>query len=411
MGHVQKFTGQPRKDGSVAMKWRAAGKDVTGKRVSKVFDRKADAQAWLREVESARVVGSAHKTLLDVAEAHYKHFDSLVKAGAREAVTRDSYATAIERHLKADKAFCAVKLADLATPRVQAFLDDLFVRTGSLDLTRRMRRVLVTWCDFAVRKGDLVMNPASPCKVESTARPDEGEEQVDIPSKDVLASLLRAAGEGDHPERDTAAVHILLFGGLRISEMLGLADDAATVAKAGGELRIRERLDRHYEIIGKVKTKRARRDIPIGPAASSAVKAWRLRRGPSPAFMHNGHGADRSMKPGRLFPHPDGRSVWGYLDFMRQCWLPMMRRAGLVTMEPDTKGKNRPVQAFGPHTLRHAAVSLWIAQGLSPKRVQELAGHSSLQMTMDLYGHLWRDAEGDADLAKRSEAMLLGRNT
>lgn len=411
MGHVQKFTGQPRKDGSATMKWRAAGKNAHGKRVSKVFDKKGDAQTWLREVESARIVGSAQKTLLDVAEAHYRHFDGLVKAGAREAVTRDGYATAIERHLKADPGFCAIKLADLTTPRVQSFLDDLFVRTGSLDLTRRMRRVMVTWCDFAVRKGDLVMNPASACKVETTARPDEGEDQVDIPSKDVLASLLRAATEGSDPERDAAAVHILLFGGLRISEMLGLADDAATVSKTGGELRVRERLDRHYEIIGKVKTKRARRDIPIGPAAGAAVKAWRLRRGPAAAFMHHSHGTERSMKSGRLFPHPDGRPVWGYLDFMRQCWLPLMRRAGLVTMELDARGKNRPVQAFGTHTLRHAAVSLWIAQGLSPKRVQELAGHSGLQMTMDLYGHLWRDAESDADLAKRSEAMLLGRNT
>jgi integrase len=83
-----------------------------------------------------------------------------------------------------------------------------------------------------------------------------------------------------------------------------------------------------------------------------------------------------------------------------------MRRAGLVEMLPDAKGKNRPVQAFGPHTLRHAAVSLWIEQGLSPKRVQELAGHASLTMTMDLYGHLWADSEGDAALARKSEAII-----
>lgn len=344
--------------------------------------------------------------MLDIAEAHFKHFDGLVRAGAGEAVTRDGYQTAIEHHLKGDKTFAAIKLSDLTTPRVQAFLDGLFLRSGSLDVAKRMRRNLVTWCDFGMRAGDLVRNPAKPCKVERTTRPDEGEDHVEIPLKDVLASLLDAAAVGEHGARDTAVVRILMFGGLRISEMLGLADDNAPLTKDRGVLRLRERLDRHYEVIGKLKTKRARRDVPIGPAAASAIRAWRVRRGPSPAFMHAGPQNDRQRLAGRLFPAPDGAPLWGHLAFIRECWLPMMRRANPVEMLPDSKGKNRPVQAFGPHTLRHAAVSLWIAQDLAPKRVQELAGHSSLQMTMDLYGHLWRDAEGDESLARNSEALV-----
>jgi integrase len=35
-------------------------------------------------------------------------------------------------------------------------------------------------------------------------------------------------------------------------------------------------------------------------------------------------------------------------------------------------------------------VSCWIEAGLSPKTVQTLAGHSSLQVTMDRYGHLFK---------------------
>ncbi len=36
--------------------------------------------------------------------------------------------------------------------------------------------------------------------------------------------------------------------------------------------------------------------------------------------------------------------------------------------------------------MRHVAASLWIEQDLPPKKVQELLGHSTLQLTMDLYG-------------------------
>lgn len=83
-----------------------------------------------------------------------------------------------------------------------------------------------------------------------------------------------------------------------------------------------------------------------------------------------------------------------------------MRRAELVETLPDSKGKNRPVTAFSPHTLRHVSASLWIAQGLSPKKVQDLLGHSTIQLTMDLYGHLWTDPNADDALAQASERLI-----
>jgi hypothetical protein len=55
------------------------------------------------------------------------------------------------------------------------------------------------------------------------------------------------------------------------------------------------------------------------------------------------------------------------------------------------------------HDLRHTYASLLIADNIHPKRIQSLLGHSSIQITMDTYGHLMslpRDstAEGVADL-------------
>ena len=45
---------------------------------------------------------------------------------------------------------------------------------------------------------------------------------------------------------------------------------------------------------------------------------------------------------------------------------------------------------FNWHGLRHFAVSCWIEAGLAPKTVQTFAGHASLQVTMDRYGHLFK---------------------
>ena len=39
--------------------------------------------------------------------------------------------------------------------------------------------------------------------------------------------------------------------------------------------------------------------------------------------------------------------------------------------------------------MQAGAVSAWIEAGLAPKTIQTFAGHSSLQVTMDRYGHLF----------------------
>src|SRR6266540_3335990 len=44
------------------------------------------------------------------------------------------------------------------------------------------------------------------------------------------------------------------------------------------------------------------------------------------------------------------------------------------------------------HDLRHTCASLLIAAGVHAKAIQERLGHSSIQITMDRYGHLMESA-------------------
>jgi integrase len=57
--------------------------------------------------------------------------------------------------------------------------------------------------------------------------------------------------------------------------------------------------------------------------------------------------------------------------------------------------------------LRHAAASLLIEQGFSPKRVQSLMGHSTITMTFDVYGHLFPSADDDQVAFGQLQARLL----
>jgi integrase len=51
--------------------------------------------------------------------------------------------------------------------------------------------------------------------------------------------------------------------------------------------------------------------------------------------------------------------------------------------------KQAGIEGVTWHGLRHFGISCWIERRLSPKTVQTFAGHTSMQMTMDRYGHLF----------------------
>jgi integrase len=56
------------------------------------------------------------------------------------------------------------------------------------------------------------------------------------------------------------------------------------------------------------------------------------------------------------------------------------------------------------HDVRHSAASILIAQGVHPKAIQQLLRHSSIQLTMDTYGHLFDQVQRET--ADKMDAIL-----
>lgn len=57
--------------------------------------------------------------------------------------------------------------------------------------------------------------------------------------------------------------------------------------------------------------------------------------------------------------------------------------------------KKLGLPAIRLHDLRHSHASMLINIGTPPKVVQERLGHASIQMTLDLYSHLYPDKQKD----------------
>ena len=62
-------------------------------------------------------------------------------------------------------------------------------------------------------------------------------------------------------------------------------------------------------------------------------------------------------------------------NWHKRAWAPARRAAGLPTLR------------F--HDLRHSAVPLWVAMGANLLQVSRWLGHSTVQITADVYGHLF----------------------
>jgi integrase len=157
-------------------------------------------------------------------------------------------------------------------------------------------------------------------------------------------------------------VRLACLTGLRQGELFALRDTAV-------DLRDRTLLVEASASEGKLvptKTRAGRRRVHLPGEAVRILRAQMLAREPN--------------ELGLVFPN----SVGGLLrrnDFMHRVFRPALRRAKLEPLR------------F--HDLRHTYAALMVAAGAHPKLLQAQMGHTSIAITLDLYGHLYPDAFAD----------------
>ena len=152
------------------------------------------------------------------------------------------------------------------------------------------------------------------------------------------------------------------------------------------EINVRQRADR-FKQIGKPKSAAGERTVPFGKFVANTLKEWKL-----------------ACPQGELvFPNASG-GIEAHSVIVAQGLVPAQLRGGVVRA-----GK---AKYTGLHSLRHFYASWCINRpaegglGLPPKAVQERLGHSSITMTMDVYGHLFPRGDDAEELNAAEEALL-----
>jgi len=363
-------------DGSAKTAWQVDYRDASGERRRKQFTRKRDAEAWCTQAtwhvsQGTHTPDSQSITIAKAAE--------LWLARGRREKLEESTLAAYGQHVRlhivplcGDK-----KLSQLTKPIAKGYRNKL-VEGLSRPMAARVMRSLTAIVSEAQEAGYVAQNVCAGLTVKRVARERS---KVVIPTKADLKAILKAASASTEPMA-LPLLMIATFAGLRASELRGLAWSAIDLK--GATVTVDRRADMR-NVIGPPKSEASGRTIPLPPATVAALRSWKLACPPS----------DEDL----VFPSLAKR-VMTHRYMSLNLAAPVLVAAGVVAA-PDAP-------RYTLHDFRHAAASLWIEQRVSPKRVQGWMGHSSIQVTFDIYGHLFEQADQDASVAVAIERELIG---
>ncbi len=276
------------------------------------------------------------------------------------------------------------RLAALAPRDIRQMLDNLRREGLSTRTVQHVHATLRAALEHAVREELVPRNVAKLVHVPVPRRAEREALTVDE------VRLLLKAGRDD---RLFALYVVAVMLGMRRSELVGLRWEDLDLDK--GLLRVRrslQRVDGELQVFP-TKTTRSRRTMPLPASVTAALREHKGRQEDERAT------AARWQDTGYVFVSRVGTPVDP--DNFSRLFQGLCERAGL-----------RRVRL---HDLRHTCVSLLLALGEHPRVVMEIAGHSAIDMTMNVYGHVNLDAQrtalsrlddlvgGTADTANPSE--------
>jgi len=370
--------------GQESVRWLVDYRDQAGKRHTKQFERKKDAEQWqvTTSYDVGRGVHTASRQSVTISQAA----DLWLKRHDREGLETSTIA-AYEQHVRLHivPTCGATRLSALTIPMVEGFRDQ-FLETMSRPMAIRVLQSLTAIVQEAKRLGHVAQNVCADVKVKRSKR----KPKVIIPLLGEIRMILRLASMSADPMAMPLMV-LLLFAGLRASELRGLCWRHLDLVR--GTVTIDQRAD-HQNVIGPPKSEAAFRTIPLPPVAVTVLKRWRLRCPKSSLNL--------------VFPSLE-RRVMTHRYMTLNILKPILIAAGVFEEKMGKGGVIEWVHRYTLHEFRHAAAALWIEQRVSPKRIQIWMGHSSIQITFDVYGHLFEQADQDAAIAMAVEHKLTGR--
>jgi len=306
-----------------------------------------------------------------VTEFLRSRLETSVKARVRP-LTYAGYKVNVEKHLV--PTLGRIRLDQLTPLHVQEMMNDRLATGLSTKSVAYIHQVLRTALGLAVR-WDLVSRNVA----RLVDRPRIQRKPINPLTPDEARSFL--AGVRGH--RLEALFSVALALGLRQGEALGLRWE--DVDFSAGTIRVRHQLQR---IDGKLtlvppKTERSRRTLVMPTMIIERL-----------------HEHEKRQVAEKLWAGPKWQE--NGLVFANRAGGPTQARDAIRQFHDALAQTGLRRVRF--HDLRHSCATLLLVQGVSPRVVMEVLGHSEIALTMNAYSHVVPELQHEA--AKRMQAIL-----
>jgi integrase len=324
--------------------------DAGGRRRRKSFGKRKDAESFLEgEKQTRKAVESGQVILKESTFGEYapawleRHCPNLKPS------TFNSYRANLKTHLI--PRFEDLDLRAIDHEKIDTFKAFMFKRGKHANQTiNHNLKILKKLLGDALLDGYLSLNPALTVKALPLLK-----EEIDFLDPDEL-NLLLDKSRGVYRTLFLAA----MLSGMRRGEALAVRHTDLDYASA--QIHIQRTLYRGTFTAPKSKASRRKIDMP--PALVDALKELPSR-----------------FRGDLVFCQPNGKHLHAE-NMVRREFNPALKRAGL-----------RHVKF---HSLRHSYAVMLIESGVNVKYLQRQLGHASIKMTLDTYGHLFRDTNPEA---------------
>lgn len=348
--------------------------DKYGNRKQKRFKKLQECRQWLADasyIDEHSNIAQANEMMTD---AWFEYFIEIKKKTVRPNTVRN-YTERYERNIK--PVIGKMLLADIKPLHCQKIFLDMADEGYKTTTLYQTRIALFNMLELAKENDVLRYNPCKKSVKSDMGKPSDKKEALTL---DVQRKFLEGATGQSYENQ----FRFMLQTGLRTGELVGL--EWRHIDFENRVLTIEQSMEYRYKVgewrLGPPKSQSGYRTIPLTDEAIRILKAQKEKN-----------------KKIREIPEE-----WKDFIFLSRKGEPVKNSTYDTALFKicDKVG----IERFSMHVLRHTFATRCIEANMRPKTLQKLLGHSSIQITMNLYVHVTED-EKKKEIELVAEALNL----
>jgi len=291
------------------------------------------------------------------------------------------YTFFINKHVK--DGFGSILLQKVTVHDLKKFISKLSEKDLSESTIKKIYNILQTAFNTATKEELIIKNPFA--QLDKGYKPIAKKTIVEFWTKDEVKEFFSRYEKSEDP-RIKILYTLAIYTGMRRGEILGLS--WKNIDLDNGVIRISQTLT-PSRIKKGAKTATSERSITVSTHVLSELKKHKVMMIKERWEMLDKYSGEPSIvetlrenydKLDLVICQPNGNPI--NVSRFTSNWKTLINRLKMRTIR------------F--HDLRHTCASLLLSTGTHPKVVQELLGHSSVKITMDIYSHMLPNMQKEA---------------